>query len=166
MTHKKTCLTLILMLLAPLLFAASEYDRQLAEATAQREKAIAEASEPVNRRYQNALEQLLRHATLSNDADAVVKIKAALASVDPSALGWRFRGSWLNQGIASHVKFTAGGGFQEIWNGTVQEGRWQATSDTDAKVTLKKGPVHDYHLSDDGKSVKRSSDGNIWTREN
>lgn len=152
--------------ITPLVFAGPEYDRQLAELTAARDKAIADASEPINHRYQIALQDLLRKATTANDVDSAVKIKAALTSAEPNGLGWRFRGRWATQSGGSHLQFTPGGNFQEAWHGTLQEGRWQATSDTDAKVTLNKGTSHEYHLSDDGKILKRVDDGVTWGREN
>lgn len=161
MKPKIICLTLTLALLVPAAFADSGYQRELAELSAQRDKAIAEASEPINRRYQAALEQLLRRATQANDLDAAVKIKDALVS---SPLGSRLQGSWINKGIKSRIQFTPDGVFKESWNDEVQEGQWEALSDTDVKVTLKKGPVHQYHLSDDGKSVKRTLEGYVWTR--
>ena len=153
-----------IVIFTPLVFADSEYDRQLAALAAERDKAIAGATEPINRRYQAALEQLLRRATQSSDLEAAVKIKAALAAADPNSIGARFRGRWVSKDKSSRVVFTAGGNFQEFWNGGVQEGRWQPMSDTDAKVTLKKGDVHEYHLDDDGTSVKRQ-DGWSWNRE-
>ena len=99
----------------------------------------------------------------------VAKLKAAPAAADQKALGWRFHGFWTTEKKESRVQFTPGGTFKELWNGTVQEGRWKATSDTDATITLKKGKVHNYHVSDDSadvKPLKRLTDGYRWAREN
>src|ERR1700744_1129807 len=101
MKYKITYLALTLISIAPLVFAGSEYDRQLAELTAERDKAISEANEPINRRYQAALQDLLRKATMSNDLDAAVKIKAALASADANAPGAKFRGHWATDSKGS-----------------------------------------------------------------
>ena len=46
----------------------------------QRNKAIAAADEPINRRYQAALEQLLRRATQSNDLETALKIKQEMGA--------------------------------------------------------------------------------------
>lgn len=64
-------------------FAAEEtqYERELKALTEQRDKAVAAAAEPINRRYQTALEQLLRKATQANELEVAVKIKANLASI-------------------------------------------------------------------------------------
>ena len=163
MKHKIKYLILTFWFLAPLVFAGSEYDRQLAELAAQRDKAIAEASEPINRRYQTSLEQLLRKATQANDLDAAVKIKNAIAAADPP--GSRFHGWWATESKSSRLQFTAGGNFQEQWKGTIQEGRWQPTSGTEVKVTMKSGTVREYRLSDDGSAVKRLNDGVTWRRD-
>jgi hypothetical protein len=158
-------LLLALSFLASPAFAASEYDRQLAELELQRDKAIAEASEPINRRHQGLLEQLLRKATQANDLEAATKIKTALAVSDPNGLASRLRGWWATGSKESRLQFTAGGTFQEHWNGGVQEGRWQATSPTEASVTMKNGMVREYRLSDDGKIVTRQNDGVKWSRD-
>ena len=48
-------------------FAQSQFGRELTQLQEQQAKAVAAALEPVNRRYQTALETLLRHATQAND---------------------------------------------------------------------------------------------------
>jgi len=77
-------LTLALALLPPVLHAESAYDREVQQLTEQRDKAAAAAVEPINRRYQSSLEQLLKRATQAGDLDAAVKIKALL---DPLSAG-------------------------------------------------------------------------------
>jgi len=165
MTPKSKSLILACWFLTPLpfTFAGSDYDRQIAELTAQREKAISEATEPINRRYQTSLEQLLRKATQANDLDAAVKIKNAIAAADPP--GSRFHGWWATESKSSRLQFTAGGNFQEHWKGTIQEGRWQPASGPEVKVTMKSGTVREYRLSDDGRTVKRLNDGVTWRRD-
>jgi len=148
------------------LHAATELERQLSDLLAQRKKEIAAAEEPINRRCQTALEQLLRKATQSGDLDGAMKIKAAIASFDPHAVGSRVVGHWADDGKKSRLQFSATGAFQENWDNKVAEGRWVATSDTDVKITFKKdGNVRDYQLSPDGQSIKRMVDGKIWKRD-
>ena len=51
----------------------------------QREKAIADATEPINRRYSASLEQLLRRAMQNNDLDTANKIRAELQKLGVTA---------------------------------------------------------------------------------
>jgi hypothetical protein len=69
------------------LHAATDAAREFDQLTNDRDKALAAAAEPINRRYQTALEALLRRATLANDLDTAVRIKQALekASAKPPA---------------------------------------------------------------------------------
>lgn len=69
------------------LFAASPLERELAQLREERDKAIAAATDPINRRYQASLEQLLHRATQTNDLDTTNKIKAEMTggAADPQA---------------------------------------------------------------------------------
>jgi len=62
-------------------FAESSFERELSQLGAQREREIATASEPINRRYKESLETLLRRATQANDLDTALKIREAIAAV-------------------------------------------------------------------------------------
>jgi hypothetical protein len=66
-------------------FAVTDGAREFDQLTLERDRALAAASEPINRRYQAALEQLLRRATQANDLDTAVRIKAALARLSTTA---------------------------------------------------------------------------------
>jgi hypothetical protein len=157
MILKSNYLALTLAFLASPLFAASQYERELAQLIAQREKALAEVSEQINRRHQDALNQLLRRAMQSNDLEAAIKIRAALA---------RFLGRWIDGDHDSRLQFLPSSSYEEKWKGGAHEGKWQATSPSEARVTYKKGQVHDFRVSEDGKSLKRLQDGKTWSREN
>ena len=63
------------------LHAETSFERELKQLQEQRDKAIASAAEPINRRYQTSLEQLLRHTTQANDLETAVKIKAELQNL-------------------------------------------------------------------------------------
>jgi len=60
------------------LAAESAFERDLKLLKEQREKAIAAATDPVERQYKAGLEQLLKKATAGNDLDTAVKIKEIL----------------------------------------------------------------------------------------
>ena len=178
-------ITLALLFIVPTLFAG-EFDRQLAELSAQRDKAIADASQPILVRYRTALEVLLKKAMQANDLDAAVKIKAAIgggtaavASVPaaasatatssaPAAAGTagalsRFVGQWHHAN--SRIEFLNTGSFRETVGIHVTDGHWLALSRTDAKVIRKTKAVIQFHISDDGNSITRSTDGYVWKRE-
>jgi hypothetical protein len=74
-------LSLILLITAPVL-ADSAFERDLGKLGEQREREMTAAIEPINRRYKEALESLLRRATQAGDLDAAIKIREALAQVD------------------------------------------------------------------------------------
>ncbi len=60
------------------LFAQSPIERELAQAKEQRDKALTTAAEPIQRKYQATLEQLLRRAMQANDLEAAIKIKGEI----------------------------------------------------------------------------------------
>ena len=65
--------------------AESQSERELAVLKEIRDKAIAAATEPINRRHQASLEQLLRRATQAGDLAAAVKIKAEMEGGEEAA---------------------------------------------------------------------------------
>lgn len=84
MRYSATFSLFVVLASAPLAAEEPQYERDLKTLIEQRDKAVAAAVEPINRRYQTALEQLLRKATQANELEAALKIKAKLDSV-PSA---------------------------------------------------------------------------------
>lgn len=99
------------ILLATSLLAETDTARELKQLQGERDKAIAAASEPINRRYQQALEQLLRRATQGNDLESAVKIKAAFASL-PQDVAKQLVGAWKLQastGYGADVTFRGDG---------------------------------------------------------
>lgn len=153
--------------------AESPYDREFKQLTDQRDKALAAAAEPINRRYQTSLEQLLRRATTGNDLETALKIKEVLKSSDkpPVAAPAATRvdnalGKWRSQAGGSVVQLFPNGNFEEVYRGgPPKEGRWK-TSGKDINVTLKDKTVWTFQLSEGAQSLKRLSDGAIWVRDN
>ncbi len=70
----------ILILLASAAFshANSEFDRELARLTEQRDRLVAEAVEPIESKYKDALKALLLRANQAKDTNAAKEIQAAL----------------------------------------------------------------------------------------
>lgn len=83
---------------AALVYAQTSYERDLAALREQRDQAKAAAIEPIERRYQAALEQLLKRATQGGDLDSALKIKDELekfpSSSDPRNTPLELMGAW------------------------------------------------------------------------
>lgn len=81
------------------LHAQSPYLREFTQIQEQRDKAITAAIEPVNRRYQASLEQLMRKATQANDLDTANRIKQSLTTTTTtsgaSVATDSFLGKWV-----------------------------------------------------------------------
>lgn len=73
---------IIVLLSIPVLsafsYAQSQYEKELSQLTEQRDKAVAAATDPINRKYREALEQMLKKAMQASDLEGAIKIKAAL----------------------------------------------------------------------------------------
>ena len=78
-----TSIIITLLLCAPISasYGESAYEREMTQLKAQRDKAAATALEPINRRYRESMEQLLRKATQGNDLDTALKIKTELGAL-------------------------------------------------------------------------------------
>jgi hypothetical protein len=120
-----------LLLLGGPASAEPDSERQLTELQAEHRKALAAAVEPVNRRYAAALEQLLRHATLSNDIASAVKIKAEMDTLSDGSESLAVliadsRWTWFEganfTGIAGWVEFYKNGTASASWRNQL---RWK-----------------------------------------
>ncbi len=100
--------------------ADSTYERELKRLTDQRDKEVATAVAPIQKRFQAAAEQLLRRATQAGDLDAANRIKAQLVAPAPSAepslkqLIENSRWDWFNSADpvgapAASIKFNSDG---------------------------------------------------------
>ena len=75
---------LLLAITASALHAESTFEREFKQLREQRDKAMAAAADPINRRYQAALEQLLRRATQGNDLETALKLKQEIGTPTPA----------------------------------------------------------------------------------
>ena len=60
--------------------AETPLEREFKQLREQRDKMVATAIEPINRKYQVSLDQLLRRATQANDLDTALKIKQEMGA--------------------------------------------------------------------------------------
>ncbi len=83
---------------AVLVSAESSYDRELGQLKEQRDAAKAAVVEPIERRYQASLEQLLKRATQGGDLEAALNVKEELMKFpganDPRNTPLELIGSW------------------------------------------------------------------------
>ena len=117
--------------------------KELEQLQKQRDKDIAAAIEPINRRYQASLEQLSRKATQANALDAALKIRQASEQISnrfPQAAGTEIVGVWvittLGNGWAKDMEFKADGTLVASWGGL--GGTWEMT-DKELKFTFTEG---------------------------
>ena len=100
------------LLLTHPLRAATEAEREFDRLTQERDKALASAAEPINRRYQSALDALLKKATQANDLETALKIKqtierlAAQLPDSGSRANAELLGAWRVQNLADGAKGT------------------------------------------------------------
>jgi len=73
-------IALAFTVLPPALLAETPYEHDLKLLKEQRDRAVATAVEPINRRYKESLEQLLKRATQGNDLDTALKVKTELGT--------------------------------------------------------------------------------------
>jgi hypothetical protein len=117
--------------------APSTYGRELDDLQKQHSQAVVAAVEPLNRRYQASLEQLLKKATQANDLDTALRIRKSLEAADLLPKGVTrtdFAGQWTVT-YPDGAKFTrdleADGSYV---TSTGKKGKWTAT---DQHLTLK-----------------------------
>lgn len=67
--------------------AQSQFESDLQQLTAQRDKALAAVTDPIDRKYREALEALLKKAMQASDLDGALKIREALENAGTPAAG-------------------------------------------------------------------------------
>jgi hypothetical protein len=71
----------VLLLDGSALSADSQFLAEFMRLTQERDKALAAAEAPINKKYEAALTDLLRRATKANDLDAALKIRSTIESL-------------------------------------------------------------------------------------
>ncbi len=78
------CFTILPLIPAPV-SAQGAYEGEFQKINQDREQSLEAAAAPINRRYKESLEQLLRRATQNADLDTALKIRQALADLEQGA---------------------------------------------------------------------------------
>ncbi|MEQ1854106.1 MAG: hypothetical protein ABMA01_21240 [Chthoniobacteraceae bacterium] len=92
----------------PLLAAESPNERDFKLARAEREKALAVAAEPINRRYRDSLDKLFRRATQSAELDLAKAIQAELQVVGGTTAATAAGGAGIPQTTTAPAGATTG----------------------------------------------------------
>lgn len=144
------------------LMAVSPLERELAQMREERDKAVAAATDPINRRYQSSLEQLLRRATQTNDLDTANKIKAEMTggAAEPQA-ATQFAGGPRAIEKALPGQWNWEGSSHKTWGTFVQNGEfrmdgithgWKVSSNGTVTVTRPDKTKATFQLSSDLKT--------------
>ena len=130
---KQIIISLILAASTPFTsLCASEYQRESEKLTQERDRAVAAATEPIQRIYKTALETMLQRATEAKDLEGALQIREALEAVSRTLLAAQMReeskaiGTWklenLTDGhkgaIEIHLDGTFAGGGKPL-------GKWE-----------------------------------------
>ena len=138
--------------------ADSASERELTQAREQRDKAVAFAVEPINRRYQATLEQLLRKATQANDLETAVKIQNELKTLQPASSSTDLRTAiegkewtWERPGVSEWIKFNKGGTLLHKvgWTGT-----WEIAGPRTVNITTPNNSSAVLEFNDSANSYK------------
>ena len=134
---------IIVSLALPSLHAASDAAQEFERLTAERDKALAAAAEPIYRRYQTDLEELLRRATEADDFAMILRIKKELKSISTKA---EMVGAWnfINHtdGVKAVVEFNPDNTF--LWNGK-KVGTWEVNEKQVVITHHNRGGHQDYY---------------------
>ena len=84
-THYLLTIGCLVLAASPLL-AETDIGREMNRLQDEHVKAVAAATEPLKRRYQTALEQLLKRATQANELDTAVRIREQLTALEAAAV--------------------------------------------------------------------------------
>ncbi|RYD36302.1 MAG: hypothetical protein EOP87_05720 [Verrucomicrobiaceae bacterium] len=138
------------------LSAQGAYEAEFQKIRQDREQSLEAAAAPINRRYKESLEQLLRRATQNADLDTALRIREALAALEHSSSATNPVGKWAwgadrTITIQSDGRFTVNRGDGGKWNWTNAEKReftmiWDSGGFVDKLV-----------ISADGKNITGSN---------
>jgi|APTNR8051073442_1049403.scaffolds.fasta_scaffold19396_3 hypothetical protein len=86
---------------------AGTVEEELKQLHQQRQNAVAAAVEPIDRKYEEALEQMLKRALQSRDVEGAVKVQALLSS-QPKEVAKQLAGTWTmvaSTGYTAEITF-------------------------------------------------------------
>ena len=152
--------------------AQSQFTNELDRLTTQRDKALAEATAPIQKKFEELSGQLLKRATKAGDLDAAIKIKTAMQAAsgqreiipELQTFEKQLAGKWdckSSSGWWGAFTFKEDGTFIVSQNGVdIDNGKWRKTGNT-LKVIKQNGTTDIYELPiQGGKLVGKSHTNN------
>ena len=163
MNRTTLAIAIVVIVLSPALLAESICERELAQLKDQHEKAVAVAIEPLKRRYQTSLEQLLQRATLAKDLDAAIKIRDQLRAlgIPAGAVDTRrfFLGSpWVAPSGTSFTFKSNGTGIRTL-GGRIIPFNWTMDPDGVVETTCSEGTDYFHFKSRTKGEMSKQIDG-------
>ena len=137
------------------ILAETPFEREFVQLREQRAKAVAAAVDPINRKYQATLDQLLRRATQGNDLDTAIKLKAELERV-PKSTETNTSAASLRDQIIAHkwfwwdktevMSFSPEGTAELVYPSGSRSATWEQISERKIKVTTTTGKFSGTHV--------------------
>ena len=164
MSRTLLCLCAIIFLALPS-YAVTDAAREFERLTQEKDKELAAAAVPIMKRYQAALEQLLRRASQTGDAETAVKVGEVLKQMGtegkPKTAGdlkaqllsgnwdWWVNDSCKGESLA-RIDFLENGSVRNGGKGKAGNGwKWEVVSEAQLKISIPSGAfwIFDMNLS-------------------
>ncbi|RYD31808.1 MAG: hypothetical protein EOP87_14015 [Verrucomicrobiaceae bacterium] len=128
-----------------------------------RDEAVAKATAPIDKKFRESLEALMKRATQAGDLEAANAIKAKIEELRPKGVEVLEGTTWASKNHNTVIHFKKGGKMIEEWSGGPSENSWKRVSPKEVKVTSKStGKEFKFTLNEAGDEIKREGDGLTW----
>ncbi|QIF03228.1 hypothetical protein [Roseimicrobium sp. ORNL1] len=134
-------------------FAESPMERELSRLKEQREKALTTAAEPINRRYRDELQKLLRQASDDKDATAAALVIQAMntplefESQHTDVLKFLMASNWGIKGASDVFEFRLDGSIAQLGGGWKTKSWKLAKDGKSVRVEYEKNGYQDWTIS-------------------
>ena len=127
------------------------------------DEAVAKANAPIDKKFRESLEALMKRATQAGDLEAANAIKAKIEELRPKAAMGLEGSTWAAKGRNTVLRFKKGGKLIEEWSGGPTESSWKRVSNLELLIKSKNtGKEFKFTLNEAGDEIKREEDGLTW----
>ena len=146
-------IALVLLSFSTSSFADSPLERELSRLKEQREKALSTAAEPINRRYRDELQKLLRQASDAKDATSAALIVEAMntplefESQHTDVVKFLMSSNWGIKGISDVFEFRLDGSIAQLGGGWKSKSWKLAKDGKSVRVEYEKNGFQDWTVS-------------------
>ena len=142
--------------------ATAKFDKDLERLQEARDKAVARAVEPIDRKFKEQLQALMAKATAGGDLETALLIKKKIELLGGQGGEIVIEDTvWKNK--RSKLYFRKGGEYEEEGFGSPGTLTWERISAAEIEVTHRDGRKNTFILSEKGDTVTRKADGMVWT---